>query len=180
MIFIVHSVPFLFCRNIFSLTLIIVCVCFLLIIDILSFYLLVSYFLIQFMHHYYCHQRTLIAKKNVVFFSINQAKLVKLLITWAMLHVICYLLLTSVNKSLFSYVFHTYVSRVKRNSKKFNITLIMAIINMAFVFIPIAYVYVLYFIQIFMISENYYQTWLSDTLHLLTAYYLTEYAPVHV
>lgn len=46
-----------------SLTLIIVCVCFLLIIDLPSFYLLVSYLLIQFMHHHYCHQRMLITEK---------------------------------------------------------------------------------------------------------------------
>lgn len=40
------------------------CLCMiLLIIDFLSFYLLVSYLLIQFMHHHYCHQRMLITEK---------------------------------------------------------------------------------------------------------------------
>lgn len=58
-----------------SLTLIIVCVWFLLIIDFPSFYLLVSYLLIQFLHHHYCHQRMFITGKNVVFFSIIKQNL---------------------------------------------------------------------------------------------------------
>ena len=40
------------------------CVWFLLIIDFPSFYLPVSYLLIQFMHRYYCHQRMLIIEKR--------------------------------------------------------------------------------------------------------------------
>lgn len=56
-------------QNYISLTLIIVCVCFLLIIDFLSFYLLVSYLLIQFMHHHYCHPRMLIAEKCSFLFN---------------------------------------------------------------------------------------------------------------
>lgn len=52
-----------------SLTLIVVCVCFLLIIDFPSFYLLVSYLLVQFMHHHYCHQRMLITEKCAFLFN---------------------------------------------------------------------------------------------------------------
>lgn len=63
-----------------SLTLITVCVWFLLIIDFPPFYLLVSYLLIQFMHHHYRHQRMLITE-NCGFLFNNQAKLVELLIT---------------------------------------------------------------------------------------------------
>lgn len=86
-----------------SLTLIIVCVCFLLIIDFPSFYLLVSHLLIQFMHHYYCHQRMLIAEKCGFLFN----KSSKICRTSQYLNdVICHLLycithiilLTSVNK----------------------------------------------------------------------------------
>ena len=40
------------------------CVWFLLIIDFPSFYLPVSYLLIQFMHRHYCHQRMLIIEKR--------------------------------------------------------------------------------------------------------------------
>ena len=48
------------------------CVWFLLIIDFPSFYLPVSYLLIQFMHRHYCHQRMLIIEKWGFLFIIKQ------------------------------------------------------------------------------------------------------------
>lgn len=47
-----------------SLRLITGCVYILLIIDFPTFFLLISYLLIQFMHHHYCHQRMLMIEKS--------------------------------------------------------------------------------------------------------------------
>lgn len=78
--------------------------------------------------------------KNVVFFSINQAKLVKLLITCMMLyvincvmsHILCHWL-PSTSYLLVIYPICSF-SKVRKKCIKFKITLIMAVINKAFVF----------------------------------------------